>query len=113
MTGTNDGSFAGNGNGDTASYFGNVTNSDVGSSAGGGTHDVAYVLDPFGAEGSSATAGFAGNSDLAGVNFVDGVTATATNGNDLVTLLPDLFGAGTSATAESFGNFLTDLMGLL
>jgi hypothetical protein len=55
----------------------------------GGSGDSAFVVDPFGTVGSTATAGLGFNSDLAGV-FGDALNATATSANNVVDILPSL-----------------------
>jgi hypothetical protein len=139
-SGTNSGSFAGDGNYDSASGSGNVTGNGIGALAGygnndsasviGGTssataggdytgatgvvgnNDIAYVFDPSGTLGSSATAGWdgttAGSSDLAAVLGVDNLTANAISGSDLVDFLPAVSAEATSASS----NFVTDLLSL-
>jgi hypothetical protein len=84
---------------DSASVWGNLTTPVTGldeANAGGdginpdgGSSDTAFVIDPFGTVGSTATAGLGFNSDLAGV-FGDGLNATATTANNLVDILPSL-----------------------
>jgi hypothetical protein len=55
----------------------------------GGSSDTAFVVDPLGTLGSTATAGLGNNFDLAGV-FGDDLNATATGANFLVDILPSL-----------------------
>ena len=115
--GFQDGAQAADGTGDGAGYYGNSVDDQVASFAGvgndnlaesvgnnsdtfaggifvqGGTpynDDIAYVLDPFGTEGSNAFAGSPGSSDLAAVLFLDGVTADITDANNMVEILPPL-----------------------
>jgi hypothetical protein len=104
--------FAGDGNGDLASVFGITSTAHAGGLDGVlGNNDVGFVFDPGGPLGSSADAGStltaAGSSDLASV-FGDGFHATATGANNLVDLLPNLFGDTTTATTFA----ATDLSGL-
>ncbi|WP_428341324.1 hypothetical protein [Mycobacterium sp.] len=56
----------------------------------GGSSDNAFVIDPLGTVGSTATAGLGNNFDLAGV-FGDALHATATSGSNVIDLLPTLF----------------------
>jgi hypothetical protein len=104
------GVLAGDGNGNYAFVDGPTDTS--GSAVG--TSDIAYVLDPFGKEVSSAISGYdgttSGNYDLAAVLLTDG-QALATNGNfvyDIVTAL----GNDGPATAASGGGLLAELLSL-
>jgi hypothetical protein len=114
-TGTNLGSLAGFGNDDSASAVGPDSNAYAGGSGPDdlGNSDLAYVLDPTGPDGSSAFAGFdpdtgaVGSSQLAGVNFVDGVTAIATASNP-VEILPAAADSGASSV-DSLSNLLAEL----
>lgn len=137
-TGTNSGALAGFGNDNIASVDGGTSSASAGGEYGAttpadlGNNDIAYVLDPSGADGSSANAGFdyltdvTGNSDLAAVFGVDGVTANAVGADGLTTILPalgaeattgssflaDLFPSLGESAASSSSNFLTDLLSL-
>jgi hypothetical protein len=100
-TGNLDGTFAGNGNDNFADAVGNQSEADAGGVSSGPTSDgnIAYVLDPFGTDGSYAEAGgtstAAGGSDLAAVLGVDDASATATGSQflyDIVTALGSLHG---------------------
>jgi hypothetical protein len=119
-TGTNLGSLAGFGNDDIASAVGPGSNAYAGGSGPGdlGNTDIAYVLDPTGTDGSSAFAGFdpltnaVGSSELAGVNFEDGVTAIATTSTP-VDILPALAAESVgSSSVDSLSNLLADLASL-
>jgi hypothetical protein len=101
-TGEGDGPFAGDGN----SNFAEVSGTNSSADAGGfnesltSNDNIAYVLDPFGADGSYADAGAnstaAGGYDLAAVLGVDNTTATATGAEflyDIVTALGNQAGS--------------------
>ena len=89
--------YAGDGNGNVADTVGN----DSTAYAGGwnenflGNNDVAYVLDPFGTEGSFAEAGAGpdavGNSDLAAVLFTDAANLPVIGVSNTIETVPSLF----------------------
>jgi hypothetical protein len=116
-TGPEDGPFAGNGSHDVADVFMN----NGGAYSGGfpsdapSNYDTAYVLDPFGPEGSFADAGgnasSPGGNDLAAVLGVDDSDANAVGSNllyDIVTAL----GHETGTAAATSGGWLTELLSL-
>lgn len=83
-------SVADKGDFDSASAFGNLTQATINltfAGAGGGSNDVAFVIDPFGTLGSEATAGLGGNFDLAGA-LADNLHAMATGSDFLFHILP-------------------------
>jgi hypothetical protein len=137
-TGDNLGALAGFGNDNTAYVDGGTSSASAGGEYGAttpadlGNNDIAYVIDPSGADGSSANAGFdymtdvTGNNDLAAVLFADGLTANAVGADGVTTILPalgaeattggsflaDLFPSLGESAASSGSNFLTDLLSL-
>jgi hypothetical protein len=119
VTGDGIGALAGYGNNDSASVIGGTSSATAGGDYTGattdlGNNDTAYVLDPFGTLGSTANAGWdsvhglTGNSDLAGILGLDGVTANAIGADNLTDILPALSAEATNGSS----NFVTDLLSL-
>lgn len=84
------GTVASPANFDFASVSGNLTTATLlptFAEAEGGSNDFAFVVDPFGSQGSDALAGLPGNFDVAGA-LVDQVLATATGGDFIFQILP-------------------------
>jgi hypothetical protein len=116
------GPAAGVGNDDVASVVGNNSIVDAaGDLSGGGTtanNDIAYVLDPFGTDGSDAFSGFdpatglGGNFDLAAILGVDDTTATAQGADYLYDIISALGNETGTAAATSGSGFLADLLSL-
>jgi hypothetical protein len=80
-------------------------------SAGEGNDNVGYVFDPSGTDGSTALAGFPGDSDLSAV-FGDGLYSDyATGGNFLYDISSPIGDLPGSAAATS-GGFLAELLSL-
>ena len=115
-TGTNVGSFAGVGNNDIAAEIGPNSSTYAGGSladtSSTGSSDIAFVLDPSGADGSNAFAGWdpltggaVGSSDLAGVLGIDNVIANATGADDLTTILPALSPEATTLLTDFLSLF--------
>jgi hypothetical protein len=112
-----DSGTAGYGNGNYAYVDGGLNST---ATAGGssetvlGNNDVAYVLDPGGADGSSADAGglvTSGNNDLAAVLFEDNQAANALDSNLLYDIV-SAFGNETGTAASTGGGLLSELASL-
>jgi hypothetical protein len=123
-TGDDNGAFAGVGNDNYASAVGgNESNADAGGSfydtSITGNNDIAYVLDPFGTDGSDAFSGYdydtmtdaTGNNDLAAVLGVDDTTGPAWGANDLYDIVTAL-GNESGTAASTSGGFLAELLSL-
>jgi trimeric autotransporter adhesin len=134
-SGYSDGATGGNGDGNYAGQFGDLTGNFVGAGAGNGNDNIAvddasgdaaanaaqgndniaYVLDPFGATTSAANAGgdpsvVSSNSDLAAVLLTDG-NATATGADNLYDIITALGNESGTAAATS-GGWLAELLSL-
>ncbi len=107
---------ASDGNHNFATAIGGLSGHGISAYAANGNNDIAFALDPNSASGSSADAGYdaippgTGNFDLAAV-FGDGLHASAVGVNDTYDILPALFGDGTGTFAATAAAELSGLVG--